>query len=163
MAAAFEKIRLIGPPAADGEYVALDEHENVHLHDYPRIYAMPGLYEYIVQERLRCRSPQVAVDGFVRAITRLAMGPGSVTVLDFGAGTGLVGELLRGRGVTRVVGVDSLAEAARQVCVTGPVTTPTTSPAMSARRRYWRGCVNTLPEGWSRQGRSAVPMRHRRH
>ncbi|HEX4724622.1 MAG TPA: class I SAM-dependent methyltransferase [Pseudonocardiaceae bacterium] len=115
MAATFDTIRLIGPPAADGEYVALDEHDVVHLHDYPRIYAVPGLYEYVVQERLRCRSPQVVVEGFLRAITRLAMAPGSMTVLDFGAGTGLVGELLRGHGIAGVVGVDSLAEG-RAAC-----------------------------------------------
>ena len=67
MPATFDDIHLIGPPAADGEYVALDEHEVVHLHDYPRIYAVPGLYEHVVQERLACRSPQVAADGFLRA------------------------------------------------------------------------------------------------
>ncbi|HEY3607168.1 MAG TPA: class I SAM-dependent methyltransferase [Pseudonocardiaceae bacterium] len=109
-------IRLIGPPAADGEYVALDEHEVIHLHDYPRIYAVPGLYERIVQEHLRCRSPQVAVEGFLRAITRLAMGSSAMTVLDFGSGTGLVGELLHDGGIARVVGVDSLA-AGRAACL----------------------------------------------
>jgi hypothetical protein len=87
MVATFDNIRLIGPPAADGEYVALNEHEIVHLHDYPRIYAVPGLYEHIVQERLRCRSPQVAIEGFLRAITQLAIEPSSMTVLDIGSGT----------------------------------------------------------------------------
>jgi hypothetical protein len=116
MATEFRNVRLIGPPAADGEYVAVGEHEIVHLHDYPRIYAVPGLYEHVVQERLRCRSPQVVADGFLRAITRLAMKPSSMTVLDVGSGTGLVGELVRGDGVARVVGVDSLAEA-RMACL----------------------------------------------
>ena len=112
MAAPFDTIRLIGPPAADGEYVALDEHEVVHLHDYPRIYAVPGLYEHIVQERLRCCSPQVAAEGFLR----LASEPASMTVLDFGSGTGLVGELLRAGGVGRIIGVDALP-AARVACL----------------------------------------------
>lgn len=116
MVATFENIRLIGPPAADGEYFAMDEHEIVHLHDYPRIYAVPGLYEHVVQERLRCRSPQVAVEGFLRAATRLAMDPSSMTVLDIGSGTGLVGELAHDGGVARVIGVDSLAEA-RVACL----------------------------------------------
>jgi SAM-dependent methyltransferase len=44
------------------------------------------------------------------------MEPGSMTVLDVGAGTGLVGELLRRGGVARVVGVDSLP-AAREACL----------------------------------------------
>jgi hypothetical protein len=116
MVSRFDEIRLIGPPAADGEYVVLDDHRVVHLHDYPQIYAVPGLYEHIVQERLRCRSPQVAVEGFLRAVTRLAMEPSSMTVLDIGSGTGLVGELVRGGGVARVIGVDSLAEG-RMACV----------------------------------------------
>jgi predicted TPR repeat methyltransferase len=116
MAATFDNIRLIGPPAADGEYFALNEHEIVHLHDYPRIYAEPGLYEHVVQERLRCRSPQVAAEGFLRAAARLGVEPGSMAVLDFGSGTGLVGGLVRDGGVARVIGVDSLAEA-RAACL----------------------------------------------
>jgi predicted TPR repeat methyltransferase len=116
MVSTFDDIRLIGPPAADGEYFALDEHEIVHLHDYPQIYAVPGLYEHVVQERLQCRSPQVAAEGFLHATTRLAMDPSSMTVLDIGSGTGLVGELVRGGGVARVIGVDSLADA-RVACL----------------------------------------------
>jgi SAM-dependent methyltransferase len=116
MTATFEHIRLIGPPAADGEYVALDEHETIQLHDYPRIYAVPGLYEYIVQDRLRCRSPQVVADGFLRAVRQLGMTPGAMTVLDLGSGTGLVGQLLHDGGVARVVGVDALAQA-RAACL----------------------------------------------
>jgi SAM-dependent methyltransferase len=116
MVATFDDIRLIGPPAADGEYVALGEHEIVHLHDYPRIYAVPGLYEHVVQERLRCRSPQVAAEGLLRAITRLGLDPGSMSVLDVGAGTGLVGELVRDGGVARVIGVDALTDA-RTACL----------------------------------------------
>ncbi len=104
----------------DGEYIALSEHDVVHLHDYERVYAVPGLYEYVVQERLQCRSPQVVAEGFVKAAARLDLdldlGLDSVTVLDVGAGTGLVGELVRRGGVGRIVGVDSLL-AARMACL----------------------------------------------
>ena len=31
--------------------------EELRLHDYDRLYALPGVYEQIVQERLGCRSP----------------------------------------------------------------------------------------------------------
>ncbi len=31
--------------------------EELRLHDYERLYALPGVYEQIVQERLGCRSP----------------------------------------------------------------------------------------------------------
>lgn len=111
MGDAFAGVRLLGPPAVDGEFIALSEHEILHLHEYTRIYAVPGLYEHVVQDRLRCRSPQVAAAGFLRAVARLGLEPGSTAVLDVGAGTGLVGELLRGGGVARVVGVDSLPAA----------------------------------------------------
>ena len=108
---AFAGVRLLGPPVADGEYIALSEHETVHLHEYTRIYAVPGLYEHVVQERLQCRSPQVAAAGLLRAVARLGLEPDSMTVLDVGAGTGMVGELLRRGGVATVVGVDSLPAA----------------------------------------------------
>jgi hypothetical protein len=113
---------LIGPPHADGEYVGLrgagpgTQEEIVHLHDYTRLYEVPGLYEHVVQELLGCSSPRVAADGLARAMERLALDPATVTVLDLGAGTGLVGELVRALGVETLVGVDSLA-AARAACV----------------------------------------------
>jgi hypothetical protein len=113
-------VRMIGPPEADGEYVGLREdgadEEIVHLHDYERVYAVPGLYERIVQELLGCRSPEVAAEGLVLALVRLELDPAKLTLLDLGAGTGLVGELLRGLGVGAVVGLDALA-AARDACV----------------------------------------------
>ena len=116
MAASFKDVRLVGPPSVDGEYVALGDQEVVHLHDYARIYAVPGLYEHVVQEQLQCRSPQVAAEGFLRAVARLGLEASSTTVLDVGAGTGLVGELLLRGGVRRVVGVDALP-AARTACI----------------------------------------------
>jgi hypothetical protein len=71
-------VRLIGTPQADGEYVALHEDGSdeviVHLHDYARLYEVPGLYEHIVQELLVCRSSQVAVAGLAQALSRLGLG-----------------------------------------------------------------------------------------
>jgi SAM-dependent methyltransferase len=116
IATSFKDIRLLGPPSVDGECVALSDHEIIHLHDYARIYAVPGLYEHVVQEQLQCSSPQVAAEGFLRAVARLRLDASSITVLDVGAGTGLVGELLLRGGVGRVVGVDSLP-AARMACM----------------------------------------------
>lgn len=116
MAPSFNDVRLLGPPNVDGEYVALGDHDIVHLHDYTRIYGVPGLYEHVVQEQLRCRSPQVAAEGFLRAAQRAVSDPSSLTVLDVGAGTGLVGELLVRGGVKGMVGVDALP-AARAACM----------------------------------------------
>jgi hypothetical protein len=116
MATSFEDVRLVGPPGVDGEYVVLGDDEIVHIHDYTRIYAVPGLYEHVVQEQLQCRSPQVAAEGFLRAVARARSEATSMTVLDVGAGTGLVGELLLRGGVEQVVGVDALP-AARTACM----------------------------------------------
>ena len=121
MAAHCTRVRLIGPPEADGEYVGLrgpgaDAEEVVHLHSYERIYGVPGLYEHIVQDLLRCRSPQVAAAALARALDALALEPARLRLLDLGAGTGLVGELVRALGVETVVGLDSLA-AARAACL----------------------------------------------
>jgi hypothetical protein len=113
-------VRLIGPPEADGEYVCLSNgsggEEIVHLHDYDRIYEVPGLYEHIVQRLLRCRSPQIASDGLAYALDRLELDPAEIVLLDLGAGTGIVGELARGLGVGTVIGADAL-EAARTACL----------------------------------------------
>jgi pimeloyl-ACP methyl ester carboxylesterase len=112
--------RLIGPPQADGEYVALrteaSEEEIVHLHDYERIYSVPGLYEHIVQDLLECRSPQTAADALARALAELGIDPAAIVLLDLGAGTGIVGELAGGLGVRAVIGVDAL-DAARTACL----------------------------------------------
>jgi hypothetical protein len=113
-------VRLLGPPDAEGEYVALreagrDEHI-VHLHDYERLYRVPGLYEHIVQDLLGCRSPQVAVDGLAGALAELAIDHGQVVLFDLGAGTGLVGELANGLGVSTIIGFDALP-AARAACL----------------------------------------------
>ncbi|MGZ4246940.1 MAG: hypothetical protein ACXVUE_01335 [Solirubrobacteraceae bacterium] len=116
MTTSFKDVRVVGPPSVDGEYVALGDDDIVHLHDYARIYAVPGLYEHVVQEQLQCRSPQVAADGFLRAAARAGSDASSMTVLDVGAGTGLVGELLVRGGVERVVGIDALC-AARTACM----------------------------------------------
>ena len=109
-------VRLLGPPEADGEYVVLRggsegdaADETVHLHDYARVYGVPGLYEHVVQELLGCRSPQVAATGLARALDALALDRAALTVLDLGAGTGLVGGLVRELGVGAVVGLDALA------------------------------------------------------
>ena len=113
-------MRLIGPPQADGEYVGLQNgsagEEIVHLHDYERIYDVPGLYEHVVQRLLRCRSPQVAAEGLAHALDRLGLDPAEIVLLDLGAGTGIVGELASGLGIGTVIALDAL-EAAHLACL----------------------------------------------
>jgi hypothetical protein len=113
-------VRLIGPPEADGEYVALlsagSGEEIVHLHDYERLYRVPGLYEHVVEELLACRSPQVAADALADALSELGRQPSEVALLDLGAGTGTVGELASALGISAIIGLDAL-DAARTACL----------------------------------------------
>lgn len=81
--------------------------ERMRLHEYERVYAIPGLYEEIVQERLACLSPTMLSDGLVGA----AGGSGPPRVFDLGAGNGVMGHHLRDRGVDLLVGSDNIAAA----------------------------------------------------
>ena len=84
----------------------------LRFHDYGEIYAVPGLYEHLFYDRLKCESPatvrallehQVRLDGADAADLR---------VLDVGAGNGMVGEQLADMGAGTLVGIDILEEAA---------------------------------------------------
>jgi hypothetical protein len=109
------RVRLIGPPEADGEYVGLRRgagaEEIVHIHDYDQIYSTSGLYERIVHELLGCTSPQLVAEGLVRALESCRLDPAETTLLDVGAGTGLVAELVARAGITDAIGLDALESA----------------------------------------------------
>jgi hypothetical protein len=113
-------VRLIGPRQGGGEYVALtdagSDEEIVHLHDYERLYRVPGLYEHVVQQLLACRSPQVAADALADVLIELGREPSDVVLLDLGAGTGIVGELASAIGISTIIGLDAL-DAARTACL----------------------------------------------
>jgi len=80
------------------------------------VYGVPGLYEHVVQDLLGCRSPQVVAQGLARALDALELDRATLTVLDLGAGTGLVGGLVRELGVGTVIGLDAL-DAAREAAL----------------------------------------------
>lgn len=88
----------------------------VRLHDYREIYQVPGLYEYVVQDLLQCRSPAVAVDVLDSVLRASGREPSGLRVLDLGAGNGIVGELLKVLGVGLLVGVDNILEA-KEACL----------------------------------------------
>ena len=81
-------------------------------HQYGEIYKVPGLYEFIFYETLQCRSHTFMV-GMLEKALRQEENNGLLksTFLDFGAGTGLVGEELRKIGVERIIGLDILPRA----------------------------------------------------
>ncbi len=83
--------------------------ERMRLHDYDRVYAIPGLYEEVVQRQLECGSPAKVADVVVRVAQLGDRNVRSLRVLDVGAGNGVVGELLRQHGVEMQVGADVAA------------------------------------------------------
>lgn len=85
----------------------------LRIHDYADMYRVPGLYEALVYEKLRCNSPR-RMAGLLASV--LSDWPEDLTglrVLDLGAGNGIVAEELRRVGVQAIVGLDLLPEAAR--------------------------------------------------
>jgi len=93
--------------------VRLDEQERtIRFHDYAEIYAIPGLYEQIFHRHLKCRSPEEVAGLLEEELRRAGEAPADLSVLDVGAGNGLVGEELRQIGVSTLVGVDILGAAA---------------------------------------------------
>ncbi|TCK22247.1 hypothetical protein [Pseudonocardia endophytica] len=82
--------------------------ERIVLHDYASVYAVPGLYEDVVQRQLECTSPATVAAALADAAGERVTG---LRAFDLGAGNGVVGEELTARGVTVVVGADGIPEA----------------------------------------------------
>lgn len=86
--------------------------EEMRLHEYDRVYAVPGLYEEVVQNQLECLSPSRLASSLVEQVKARGEDPAELCALDIGAGNGVVGEELRAHGVGGVlVGMDNAAGA----------------------------------------------------
>jgi hypothetical protein len=85
--------------------------EEVELHDYARVYGLPGVYEQIVQDDLGCRSPAKVAELLGAAVDRSGRERPGVRVIDIAAGNGVSGEALRGAGLEPVLGTDIVPEA----------------------------------------------------
>jgi len=88
------------------------EVRRIRFHDYDRIYEIPGLYEKLFYEELKCQSPEVVVGLLEESLDATGTPPEQLRVLDLGAGNGMVGERLAEIGVSDLVGVDIIPEAA---------------------------------------------------
>jgi predicted TPR repeat methyltransferase len=84
----------------------------IRFHDYHEIYALPGLYEQLFYDELKCVSPTVLTELLTDTMAETGVDPGKIDALDIGAGNGMVGEELVKRGIRSVVGVDIIDEAA---------------------------------------------------
>lgn len=99
----------------DEEWCEVSENgtrRRVRFHDYNEIYELPGLYEQLFYEHLKCSSPQKVVGLLGEELGRAGVDPASLSVLDVGAGNGMVGEQLVEIGAEEIVGADIIPEAA---------------------------------------------------
>jgi len=83
----------------------------VRFHDYASIYEVPGLYESLFYDRLKCNSPHRVCRLLADVARERGQSVRDLRVLDLGAGNGMVGDELRALGVETVVGVDIIPEA----------------------------------------------------
>ena len=126
------------------------EERKIRFHDYHEIFAVPGLYERIFHDHLDCRSPAEVVGLLGRRLRARGMDPAAISVLDVGAGNGIVGEELRALGVRSLVGVDILPEAAAAAARDRPgvyddyVACDLTALTDDERRRLGAGPPNCL-------------------
>ena len=85
--------------------------DRMRLHEYERVYAIPGLYEEVVQDRLECASPERIADAVISQAAAAGQSPSELRVFDLGAGNGVVAEELARHGVSTMVGLDNATEA----------------------------------------------------
>ena len=86
--------------------------QKIRLNEYGKIYNIKGLYEYVISHLLKCVSPEVVTDLLITNVNQAKENLPDLKVLDFGAGSGLVGEILTNKGVKSIVGIDIIKEAA---------------------------------------------------
>ncbi|WP_245607137.1 methyltransferase domain-containing protein [Pseudonocardia spinosispora] len=98
----------------DAEWFVVKEGENwreIRFHDYSAIYDVPGLYEQLFYETLRCDSPRFMSEFLDAELVKAGESGSGLRVFDLGAGNGIMGDELRRRGVEFVVGADILPAA----------------------------------------------------
>lgn len=115
-----QRHRITFPPT-DGHHLDQDEvsfnlieEDNclqIRFHDYAKIYSRPQLYEQLFYDRLKCTSPKKVGEILKYTLDASNQNFSEMRVLDFGAGNGMMGEVLKDYGVARLVGADILPEA----------------------------------------------------
>jgi len=84
----------------------------IRFHDYEEIYLIPGLYERLFYDILKCNSPTTIRKLLEGQAIKSGQNPRDLRVFDLGAGNGMVGEELADMGVETIVGADIIEEAA---------------------------------------------------
>jgi 2-polyprenyl-3-methyl-5-hydroxy-6-metoxy-1,4-benzoquinol methylase len=88
------------------------QEKRIRFHDYHEIYKISGLYEYLFCEKLGHRSPEVITSLLIEQVNKSSIPIPDLSLFDVGAGNGIVGAVLKERGVKCIVGIDIVREAA---------------------------------------------------
>ncbi|HUU98356.1 MAG TPA: methyltransferase [Phycisphaerae bacterium] len=88
-----------------------DTWKRIRLHDYHEIYRIPGLYEALFVDRLKCCSPERVIGLLDDVLSDFPPSMEDLSVLDVGAGNGMVGEELHKAGVRTIQGIDIIPRA----------------------------------------------------
>ncbi len=114
------ELRIALPPAdlsftQDEEWCVVrlnGEWREIRLHDYDELFSVPGLYERLIYDILKCDSPARIRKLFETELAARGPQAGTLRALDLGAGNGMVGEELADMGVKFIVGADIIEAAA---------------------------------------------------
>lgn len=93
------------------EVITRHKKQRIRFHNYDEVFDIPGLYEKLFYDTLECCSPSYVVNLLEDVANEWDAELSNFRVLDVGAGNGMVGDELRHRGASKVVGVDIIEEA----------------------------------------------------
>lgn len=86
--------------------------QRLRIHDYDEVYKIPGLYEEVVYDYLKCDSPRKVCSLLEQEINAARELKNEMRVLDFGAGNGISGECLADKfDCGALIGLDIVPEA----------------------------------------------------
>jgi 2-polyprenyl-3-methyl-5-hydroxy-6-metoxy-1,4-benzoquinol methylase len=88
------------------------EARRIRFHDYAETFSVPGVYEQLFYEMLKCDSPRTVCNLLGDQLQAEGREAQELRVLDVGAGNGMVGEKLQDLDVDQIVGIDIIEEAA---------------------------------------------------
>ncbi|MEX1231330.1 MAG: methyltransferase domain-containing protein [Planctomycetaceae bacterium] len=93
------------------EVVVKGKRRRIRFHNYAEVFRVPGLYEELFYEQLKCCSPSYITNLLESVVHEYGESPEEFRVLDVGAGNGMVGDELQQLGVQSIVGVDIIPAA----------------------------------------------------
>lgn len=97
------------------EYFFITENgqeRRLKLHNYAEVYSIPELYNYLALEKLHYKSPEVMATLLTENLQNSGESVEKLKLLELGAGSGLFGKAVAELGVTSIIGIDIVPEAA---------------------------------------------------